>query len=39
MVVYNGQLGIKVAIKFWWTLYSNHMVAFSWKSPKKEKGW
>jgi hypothetical protein len=36
MVIYNRQLGIKVAIKFWWTPYPNHKIAFSWKTPKKE---
>jgi hypothetical protein len=36
MVVYNRQIGIKVAIKFWWTPYPNHKVAFSWKTSKKE---
>jgi hypothetical protein len=34
MIVYNGQLGCKVAIKFWWTQYPNHKVAFSWKTLK-----
>jgi hypothetical protein len=36
MVIYNRQLGIKIAIKFWWTPYPNHKIAFSWKAPKKE---
>ena len=40
MVVYHGQLGMKIAVKFWWTQYPNHKMSFSWKAPKKEsKGW
>lgn len=34
-ILYKRQLGIKVAIKFWWTPMPNHKVAFSWKTTKK----
>jgi hypothetical protein len=36
MVVYNGQLGAKVAIKFWWTQYPAFQVAFSCKTEKPQ---
>jgi hypothetical protein len=36
MVVYNGQLGTKVAIKFWWTQYPAYKVAFSYKTDKQQ---
>jgi hypothetical protein len=36
LIVYNGQLGCKIAVKFWWTQYPAYKVAFSWKTLKSE---
>jgi hypothetical protein len=37
LVVWHGQLGVKVSIKVWWTQYPNWQLAGSWKTPKKGK--
>jgi hypothetical protein len=36
MIVYHGQLGAKLAVKFWWTQYPAYKIAFSWKTEKPQ---
>ncbi|KAH7064436.1 concanavalin A-like lectin/glucanase domain-containing protein [Paraphoma chrysanthemicola] len=34
MLLYSGQIGIKIVLKCWWTQYPNYKVALAWKSVK-----
>jgi hypothetical protein len=36
MIVYHGQLGTKVVIKFWWTQYPACKVSCSYKTEKQQ---
>jgi hypothetical protein len=36
-IIYKRQLGIKVAIKFWWTPLPDYKLGVSWKTGKKVK--
>jgi hypothetical protein len=32
MLLYSGQIGIKIVFKFWWTQYPSYKIALAWKS-------